>query len=78
MKYLVILSAMICLAGCDESNPKPITKEIEKTRAHVFSIERDLTNNNGPHSLYRIENDEVICYETGGEAMSCKWKVTPQ
>jgi hypothetical protein len=59
----VILAVFVLAAYGEESSPRKQTK-----------YGMDCSGNlNGAHSIYRCENEEVVCYNHD-EHLSCNWK----
>ena len=72
MKPAIILGALltvILVAACADNYP------VEDTAAQRYAMRctKDISPRNFQGRVYRCENDEVICYDSG-HGLQCQWK----
>ena len=76
MRTLLILSLAMILSSCEEGERESRDVKHEKSRyeeQHYFKDAVQVDNKHLGPMLYRIENDEAICYQHG-EGIWCHWK----
>lgn len=76
MRMILLLGLVIVLSSCESSSgERRRSRTIEREDgAHYFkSAERVDNIDKGPGYVYRLENDEVICYQRES-GLWCRWK----
>lgn len=78
MKNLILLLSVLLIAGCSESSHSSRSESREKDYTDgEFYFKKGVKVDNrsvGPH-MYRVENDEAICYVMGSDGgLQCKFK----
>lgn len=64
---------MLAMVGCRDSDYVAHPTKDKSEDEHYMKDARIVDNHSIGHRLYRVENDEVICYDSPN-GLWCKWK----